>query len=154
MGCTPIYVITTETKAIIAKDSSYYRSRILEQGEREARFSIYKAENIIDYSCIVYGASLEGRRNAVAQILKTRIKLPIPVSPVQNVYMFPTASTRKKDCVWLSYYHIDDYEQRDDKTYVAFHDGSGLYVNTSKGTLDAQFKKASQVIAQMNRLPI
>lgn len=151
MGCSSNYVITTETQAIIAKDSNYYRSRILEKGKESS--SVYKPDNIMNYSCIVYGASLEGRRNAVELMLKTRIKLPIPVFPDHNVYMFPTASIRKKDCVWLSYYHIYDYEQRDDKTYIIFRDGSGLYVNASESTVDMQFKKTSQVIAQLNRHP-
>jgi len=148
MGYSPTYVITTETKAIIAKDSNYYRSRILEKGEKEST-CIHKPAHIMNYSCIIYGASLEGKRNAVELMLKTRIKLPIPVFPDHNVYMFPTASIRKHDCVWLSYYHIYDYEKRDDKTYIVFRDGTGLYVNASESTVDMQFKKTSQVIAQM-----
>ncbi|MEN1967718.1 competence protein ComK [Lentibacillus sp. N15] len=142
-----IYDITPDTKAIMIKDSSYYRSLILETGRE--RISVYKPEYIIEHSCVTNGASLVGRRTAVEQILKTRSKLPIPVAPRKDVYMFPTASVKNKDCVWLSYYHVHYFEQRDDKTFVAFYDGTGLYVNASEAAVDMQFKKASQVIAQM-----
>lgn len=145
---SPIYVITPKTKAIITKGSSYYHSLILETGRK--RTSIYKPQCIIDHSCEINGSTLIGRRNAAGKILKTRSKLPIPVAPHKDVYMLPTASIKNNDCVWISYYHIYDYEQRDDKTFIAFHDGSGLYVNASVSAIDMQFKRTSHVIAQMN----
>ncbi|GGB52056.1 competence protein [Virgibacillus dakarensis] len=146
---SPIYVITPQTKAILQKNSAYYRSRVLEIGRE--RSSIYRPEHILNHNCTINGATLSGRRAAVKHILKACSKLPIPVIPCKDVYMLPTASIKSRDCVWLSYYHVHYYEQRDNKTYVAFRDGSGLYVNASENAVDMQFKKASQVIAQMKR---
>ncbi|WP_246202492.1 competence protein ComK [Virgibacillus doumboii] len=148
-GRSAIYIITQQTKAILSKDSPYYRSLIIE-GQRE-RHSTYRPEQIIDHSCILYGSTLEGRRNAVKSTLKICSKVPVPVIPDKGVYMLPTSSTKNKDCVWISYYHIEDYEQRDDKTYVTFGDGTGLYVNTSESSFDLQYKRTSQLIARLNR---
>lgn len=144
-----VYVITQQTKAIMAKDSAYYRTRILEIG-REINV-IHKAEQILNNSCLMNGSTLSGRQAAVKQVLKAYSKLPIPVIPNKGVVMLPTASSKSKDCVWISYYHVHYFEQRDHKTFVSFRDGTGLFINTSANTIDMQFKKTSQVIAQMER---
>ncbi|WP_404455748.1 competence protein ComK [Virgibacillus necropolis] len=146
---TSVFIITRATKAIISKDSTFYRSLILE-GKTE-RHSLHKPEQIIDNTCLLYGSTLSGRRTAVKDILKINSKIPVPVIPDNGVYMLPTSSTKSKDCVWLSYDHIDFYEQRGDKTFVAFTDGSGMYVNASESTLDMQHKRASQLIVKLNR---
>jgi competence protein ComK len=147
-GSTSVYTITYHTKAIMNKESAYYRSLILE-GKRE-RYGIHKPEQIIDNNCLIYGATLEGMRIAVKNILNSSSKLPIPISTEKGFYMIPTASTKKKDCVWVAYHHIKFYEQRDDKTYIAFNDGTGIYVNTSESTFDMQYKRMSQVIVHLN----
>src|SRR5699024_2614151 len=144
-----VYIIGQQTKAILTKDSAYYRSRILEVSRE--RHSVYSSEQIIDHTCLLYGSTLNGRREFVKDLLKLNSKIPVPVIPEKGVYMLPTASSRNRDNVWLSFYHIDQYEQRDDKTYVAFHDGTGIYVNTSEATFDMQYKRTSQIIAKLNR---
>lgn len=146
---TSVFIITKATKAIIAKDSAYFRSLILEGAHEQ--HSLHRPEQILDNSCLIYGSSLDGRRTAAKNTLKIRSKIPVSVIPEKGVYMLPTSSTKNKDCVWFSYYHIDSYEQRDSKTYVAFTDGSGLYVNTSTSSFDLQYKRTSQVIVRQNR---
>ncbi|RDW22233.1 competence protein [Oceanobacillus arenosus] len=144
-----VYLVSQKTKAILANDSQYYRSVIIEGDSQQ--FSSLKAEQIIDNSCILYGSTLDGRRGAVKDILKSTSKLPVPVSQMNGIYMFPTASTKNTECVWLSASHIRDYFLHNDKTYIAFRDGTGIYVNASLSTVDSQFKRMCQVIVQLNR---
>lgn len=146
----PVYIISLKTKAIIPKESAYYRSLIIIEGGKEIH-SIHSPEQIIDNSCLLYGSTLKGRKDAVKDVLKSASKLPVPVNPALGIFMMPTASTKNKDCVWLAYHHIDDYEQRDDKTYIAFYDGTGIYINTSVSTFDSQYKRTSQIIVHVNR---
>lgn len=146
---TSVFIVTQATKAIITKDSSYYRSLILE-GPNE-RHSLHKPEQVLDNSCLLYGSTLAGRRTAAKDILKINNKIPVPVIPDKGVYMLPTSSAKSKDCVWLSYSHIEFFEQRDNKTFIAFNDGSGLYVNASESTIDMQYKRTSQLIVRLNR---
>lgn len=144
------FLITRKTKAIVAKDSAYYRSAILESnGEHD---SIHSAEKILDYSCLLSGATLSGRRAAVKKAFNINNKIPVPVNPGQAIYMMPTCSTKSKDCVWLSYYHIDFYKGRGNTTYITFMDGSGLFVNASENSIDMQHKRTSQIIARQNRI--
>ncbi|SFB26939.1 competence protein ComK [Lentibacillus halodurans] len=146
---SPVYIIGQQTKAVMTKDSAYYRSRILEV-HRE-RHSVHRPEQIIDHTCVLYGSTLEGRRESVKDLLKLNSKVPVPVIPEKGVYMLPTSSSKNKDNVWLSFYHIDYFEQQDDRTYVKFHDGTGLFVNTSETSFDMQYKRTSQIIAKLNR---
>lgn len=144
-----LFSITRETKAIYLCDTGYYRSKIFEKNE--TFYSVRSPMRILDDDCLGHGSSLEGREKAVEKILKTRSKLPVPVNPDKGIYLFPTLSKRNKDCIWLSYYQIDDYDEVNDRTLVTFQDGTYLYVKVSEAVLDLQFKRTSQVIAQLNR---
>ncbi len=146
---TSVYIISPRTKAIILKELTYYRSLIIE--ENRERKSLHKPEQIIDNSCLVYGSTLEGRKGAVRDILKTSSKLPIPVIPEMGVYMIPTASTKNKSCVWVAYHHIHSYQSHDQCTSIQFNDGSNLLAHTSLNTFDMQYKRTSQIIVHMNR---
>jgi len=142
------YKITHHTKAIMNKESVYYRSRILE--ENEERYSLHKPEQIIENNCRKYGWNLNDNRNKVKDILNSSSKLPVPLIPESGLCMIPTASIKNRDCVWVAYHQIKFYEQRDDKTYIAFQDGTGIYINTSESAFDMQYKRTSQVILHLN----
>ncbi|WP_237566131.1 competence protein ComK [Oceanobacillus massiliensis] len=144
-----LYLIAKETKALMIADSSYYRTKVLEGSEE--KLSIHWPEQIIDNSCILHGADLKGRKTAVKNILNSTSKLPIPIAPARGIFMFPTASIKKKDCIWLAFHHIKFYEQRGSQTYIGFYDETGVTVNASEKTVDSQYKRASQVIVHYNR---
>ncbi|WP_339226553.1 competence protein ComK [Oceanobacillus sp. FSL K6-2867] len=144
-----LYIISSDTKAIMRHTSSYFRAKVLEGNEDKD--SIHTPEQIIDNSCLLYGSNLKGRKEAVQKILCTTSKLPVPVSPTRGVFMFPTSSTKNKDCVWVAFHQIKFYEQRADMTYIEFLDGTGIYVNASENTIDTQYKRTSQVIVHYNR---
>jgi len=150
MRARDTFLITKKTKAIVTNTSAYYRSVILEN--KQKYYSHHSAEQIIDYNCTLFGESLAGRRTAIKNNFNINNKIPIPVNPNQAVYLMPTSSTKSKDCVWLSYYHIDFYEQYNQKTYVTFMDGTGLYVNASANSIDMQHKRTSQIIARQHRI--
>lgn len=143
------YLITAKTKAIMNKESGYYRTLILEG--REQRRSTYTCEEILNESCITYGADIVGRRKAAERYLKSSIKLPLSVHPAAGIYFFPTSSIQNKDCVWLAYHHIEEIKERDDKAFVLFEDGTGLYINSSVYTLDNQMKRTSELIVKLNK---
>ncbi|MFD1172454.1 competence protein ComK [Oceanobacillus picturae] len=146
---TSVYIITPKTKAIISHESSYYKSLIYETGRE--RHSIHNPTQIIDNNCLIFGASHEGIKKSVKDILRASSKLPIPVIPQEGVYMMPTASSKNKDCVWISYHQIASYEQQGDKTYISFLDGTGIYASTTESSFDMQYKRTSQLIVHLNR---
>jgi len=146
---TLMYTITKHTKAIITKDSSYYRTKIL-VGHKD-RYATLKPEEILRNNCLAYGVSMEGRIEAAKNVLNINSKVPFAVCPDKAIYMIPTVSAKNKDCAWISYFHIAFYEQRDDKTYIGFTDGTGLFVNVSESQFDMQYKRTGQLIAHDHR---
>src|SRR5699024_3864483 len=100
-----IFAITLNTKAIITNQNDYFKTVIIEGDYKH--YSIHRAEKILDANCIIFGSPLTGRRAAVRDLFKIYNKITVPVIPNQGVYMMPTSSAKSKDCVWLSYYHID-----------------------------------------------
>lgn len=141
--------ITSQTKAILTKNNNYYRSKIYEGNK--VLYSIDSPLKILQDNCLEGGASLAGRKKASQNILNSASKLPVPVDPNKGIYMFPSASKKNKLVIWLAYYQVHSYESRDDITYVLFSDGSGLFVPVSFGVFDRQFKRTSQVIAQLHK---
>ncbi|WP_368653324.1 competence protein ComK [Ornithinibacillus sp. 4-3] len=144
-----MYIITKNTKAIIANSSGHYRSKIF-HSEGESN-SIHSPRQIISYNCMKNHSSMEGRETAARHVLRTNSKLPISVNPSLGIYLFPTTSPRNPQCVWLSYYHIDFFKQVDELTYIHFQDGTNLHISISERTLDQQYKKTSQLIAAFHR---
>ncbi len=144
-----MYTITKHTKAIITKDSPYYRTKII-VGHKD-RYSNLKPEEILRNSCLAYGVPMGGRIEAAKNVLNINSKVPFAVCRDKAIYMIPTASAKNKDCVWISYFHIAFYEQRDDKTYIVFTDGTGLFVNVSESQFDMQYKRTGQLIARDHR---
>ena len=144
-----VYKICRETKAILSKDHSCYGSLILE-GPREI-YSIHRPEKILDVNCLSNGSSLKGRQEYAQKVLKTKVKVPIPVYPRNGIFMVPTKSMRSRDCGFLSYYQIKHFEPNGKGTYVHFFDGSGIVVNISQSSFNMQYKKTGQLIANHHR---
>lgn len=143
------YTITRETKAIIPLDRNYSRSRIFEGRSKPS--SIYTPLQIIDHNCIIHGASWKERQLGVKNILNSNTKLPVPVSPDEGIFMMPTAAVKSRQCIWISYHHVKEYEQIGDQIYVHFHDGTGIFAKTTTQRFDNQYKRTSQVIVHFNR---
>lgn len=141
--------ITKNTKAIFFSNTGYYRSKILENDEELS--SVRCPITLLDSSCIAHSSSLSGREAFTKKVLNSRSKLPVAVSPKHGIFMFPTLSKRNKNCVWLSYYHIKNFYKVDDRSLVNFTDGTSIYVQVSESILDTQFKRTSQLIAQIKR---
>jgi len=110
-----------------------------------------KPLNILKESCLYYGASLQGRQCAASAVLGTNRMLPAAINPRSGIYMFPTSSGKSQQCIWLSYYLIDSFKTSGQYVHICFYDGSMLEVQASRRIIDNQYKKTSQVIANLNR---
>jgi competence protein ComK len=144
-----IYLINKETKAILTKDLDQCKA-IIYEGQEVLKLP-YPTKKILEESCLVNGASLQGRLDNSKHILQATHNLPIIVDRKNGIYFFPTASIKSEDCVWLAYHHIEKIIKSDDKTYVLFKDGTGIFVNASYYKVDRQKKLTSELIVQSNR---
>ena len=143
------YNMSINTKAILNTDSAYYKSLIYEGNKMWNH--VHSAEYILGHNCILNGSPISGRRAYAKKILRSPVKLPIPVIPQMNIYMVPTSSPKSLKCAWIAYYHVEGYEQCSEKTYIQFRDGTGIYVDGFESTFHNQMVRAGQLIAQINR---
>lgn len=134
---------------LLREEHTFYQTRVLETGK--TCYSEYKPRDILEAGCIQGGSTIEGRQAAAGKLLNTNRMIPIPVYPKRGIYMFPTTSNKSKQCIWLSYYHIHSYEERAAGTHIRFIDGTGMDILVSIYTIDKQYKKTSQVIAETLR---
>ncbi|EIJ81921.1 competence transcription factor [Bacillus methanolicus PB1] len=94
-------------------------SRIFEIDEEY--ISPFKPIEIIKKSCIYFGASYEGRKEATKTLIGITHKVPIAISSHNFINFFPTTSPNNPECMWISYEHVVFHEKADSKhTNVTF----------------------------------
>jgi competence protein ComK len=102
---------------------------VLEQNKRYA--VNMSAKEIIENSCLYYGSSYEGRKDAVKYRTDFRRKLPIPISISRNIYAFPTHSPDDYKCAWIFHRFIkciipdNSPSNREPKTTIMFDNSGG-----------------------------
>jgi len=109
------YIIGPDTMLILPllKDQQIY-SRIIEMNEEF--ICAKKPLDIIKNSCIYYGASFEGRKEATIALTNMKNKTPIIISHTLSLFYFPTASVHKPDCSWISLEHVLFYKRAQNNT--------------------------------------
>ena len=98
------YIINQQTLALIPFNEYPYQA-IVYEGERKI-YVKQKPLDIIKTTCLEFFTSYTGIREAVQHKVGIDRKIPLPISPHQNIYTFPTLSPENQDCTWLFYNHI------------------------------------------------
>ncbi|WP_165445080.1 competence protein ComK [Gracilibacillus phocaeensis] len=134
------YRITKETLAIKPKYDMEYSTTIIEQNGHVDRQE--KPLDIIKENCLHYGASYQGRKEAVTYRLGYKQKVPIPISPERGIYAFPTKSATAEGCCWLFLHAIIAVEVVDNEVVVRLVNGERLVSDVSRYVLEEQMRKA------------
>ncbi|WP_226036324.1 competence protein ComK [Aquibacillus saliphilus] len=145
---TKQYHISNDTMTIEPKSVENYRTLIVEPGKQI--YTTRSLNQILNDSCIRSGASLDGRRMAAGKILETSKKIPVPVSPEQNIYLMPTCAIKEKECAYISFIHIKHYSEQDKKTLVVFNNGYKIIVDTSRKSFNQLYNRTSNIMVYFN----
>lgn len=140
------YEISSETLALIPVDNK--KTHIIETNN-----DLYincNAINIIDYNCKINGSSYKGRNDSSKLLLETRSKLPVIVEEINKIIFFPTNSIRKKECCWISYNNIKDYNKKDKNIIIIFKNNKKIELNISFKCLETQLIKINRLILKIN----
>ena len=135
------YEINEETLAILPFGNE--KSKIIEK-DREIIVEQTPID-IINYSCLYFGSSYEGRHSATKYLLGISYKSPIIIEESRSLIFFPTSSPRLGNCNWLSLKNIVDYKKEKNKSIVYFDNNIKLPVNISYGSLDNQVLRATRL---------
>jgi len=95
--------------------------------------------DIIKNSCLFFGCSYDGRREAVKNILGIDMKVPILVEDSHNIIFFPTTSCVNKNSIWVSFQNLIKYSKVDEfSTTLFFKNGKHVVVDVKYNLIDNQ----------------
>ncbi|MFC0274568.1 competence protein ComK [Metabacillus herbersteinensis] len=101
---------------------------------------------VIDRSCRYYGSSYEGRKDGTRELMGITHKPPIVVDPVSTIFLFPTTSSSRPQCAWLSHIYIQHYTSTDlDDTKVIFTTGKEITLPVSVSSFENQLFRTAQL---------
>lgn len=110
------YEINDETLLIVPYD--YGKSKVYEYDDE---FIVDMVPlTIIKNSCLFFGSSFEGRRDASKDIIGIDMKVPIIIEESRNIIFFPVSSCISKNSVWISYQNLIKYSKSDSNSCVLY----------------------------------
>lgn len=123
------YIINSETLLIIPYGKG--KSKIL---EGNSSFIVNETSgNILKNSCLFYGCSIQGRRDAVKQILNVDMKVPIILENTKNLIFFPVSDCVKKNSIWIAYQNLLKYSKFNEFSTMAY------FKNNKKIRIDVKY---------------
>lgn len=138
------YFIHSSTMALIPVwlKGNQLGTKILEEG---GEFIVNcKPLTIIANSCMYYGSSYKGRKDATMELIHINRKPPIAINPLSNLYFFPSLSPRQEQCGWFSQSHIANFRKSTyNQSEITFLNGEKIEYGISKNTLEVQLSRTS-----------
>ena len=136
------YIINVETLLIVPYGRE--KSKIF---ENDRTFIINETTcNILKNSCLFFGSSIEGRREAVKHILEVDMKVPIIVENIRDIIFFPVSNCIKKNSTWISYQNLLKYTKFNEfSTVLNFRDNVGVKVDVKCNLIDNQVVRCLKI---------
>lgn len=132
------YEVNSSTMAVLPLgEGEKPASKILE-ADRTFRVNM-KPFQIIERSCRYFGSSYAGRKAGTYEVIKVSHKPPIMVDHSNNIFLFPTFSSTRPQCGWLSHAHVHEFcAAKYDNTFVTFVNGETLELPVSITSFENQ----------------
>ncbi|MFB6498070.1 competence protein ComK [Bacillus haynesii] len=132
------YEVNSSTMAVLPLgEGEKPASKIL---ETDRTFLVnMKPFQIIERSCRYFGSSYAGRKAGTYEVIKVSHKPPIMVDHSNNIFLFPTFSSTRPQCGWLSHAHVHEFcAAKYDNTFVTFVNGEMLELPVSITSFENQ----------------
>ncbi|NPC92112.1 competence protein [Bacillus sp. WMMC1349] len=132
------YEVNSSTMAVLpVNEGEKPASKVL---ETDRTFLVkMRPFQIIDRSCRYFGSSYAGRKAGTYEVIKVSHKPPIMVDHSNNIFLFPTFSSTRPQCGWLSHAHIHEFRAaKFDNTFVTFVNGESLELPVSITSFENQ----------------
>ncbi|WP_068675239.1 competence protein ComK [Oceanobacillus sp. Castelsardo] len=141
----PRYSIHSGTMALIAANHTDYKTVAIEPNRK--CYIKQKPIQLIKQACLDRFITYEGVIEAVEYHTGFKRKVPIPLDPHLNIYLFPTHATNHKGCIWLSYKHVRRIENHPNthpntpSSTILFKNGDNLPIQVSPYILKRQMER-------------
>ncbi|MEH7453086.1 competence protein ComK [Gottfriedia acidiceleris] len=111
-------------------------------------YVLMKPIEIIERSCAYFGSSYRGRREGTKQMISITHKPPIAISSMNQIFFFPTSSSLKVECSWISYNHVANFRGgKYNRSVVEFSNGVELPLEISRGSFENQLYRTAHLRA-------
>jgi competence protein ComK len=140
------YEINSHTMAILPEYAveNTLISRVLET--KNEFYVAQKPTDIVKKSCTYFGSSFKGRAEGTKALIGVTHKSPIAISASKNLFFFPTTSSTRKECAWISHVHVK-YCAYTPKQYtrVTFINNAYIELDLSLGSFENQLFRTGQL---------
>ncbi|EEL51801.1 MULTISPECIES: competence protein ComK [Bacillus cereus group] len=140
------YVVNKKTMALLPVILGEKRivTRVVEV--EDSFFMYQKPLDIVEQSCRKHGSSFLGRKDGTKELTRITHKAPIAISPTDQLYFFPTYSYSRKECAWLSHFHIaNNKELADGNLIIRFINGLAVKLEISKNSFENQQNRTAKL---------
>lgn len=107
--------------------------------------------SLLEKACLRYGASIQGRIDAVKEKMKYMHRTPLMIIPY-TVGAFPTVSRKNITCVWIFNHPFTIEELEKGKSRVTLLNGKEIIVPVSKHSLSNQKNKLYSALHVFEKL--
>ncbi|MDQ0243721.1 competence protein ComK [Bacillus fengqiuensis] len=114
-------------------------------------------ERLFEEACLKHGSTYEGRRQAVIHVRQYWKRTPFAIAPLFGMYVFPSASPRDLDCVWLFAHHVLDIlpdAMNKQHSIVKFRNDKELPVKATATFLDNQYERTGACFLRFGPLEL
>ena len=140
------YKINPQTIAMLPNFHPTYQTKIIE--EENTFFTEEKIDSILNRSCMDYGASITGRREAIINKTNYVQKTPILISETLKLIAFPTHSPDNMNCAWFMYHQIKRITPIDkNRCEIVMHNAMKIEVEVSYQALLQQIHKSAVIFS-------
>jgi competence protein ComK len=114
----------------------------------EVFYVLLKPMEIIERSCAYFGSSYKGRKEGTKRMISISHKAPIAISATNQIFVFPTTSSKKNECTWISHQHVNHFRGgRFNRTIVRFSNELEIELDISKGSFENQLYRTAHLRA-------
>jgi competence protein ComK len=142
------YLVTGNTIALTEIYHPEFNTKIYDV--KGIYYSKQTAKRIVHKSCLMYGASYQGRIEAVRNAFPYDKRTPLMFCPILMIYAFPTKSPDDFACRWIFPAHIQTYILENNHLSVLFKNGMKLELNCSLKTYMKQKERTAHCLTHFS----
>jgi competence protein ComK len=155
-----------ENNYLINKETVYFYGEFDKEGQLSTRFirgyNSYcvnvSPQKLIDESLKKFGSSLRGSLDGSKEIIGNKNMRPIVINAYLGIFLFPSKSPNKPDCVWFSLLHVLNTESIDrNKTKVYLSYGHTLIIDMKESNFNRRLNRTLELrrkISENMKIPI
>ena len=103
---------------------------------------------IIERSCLCFGSTFDGRREASCSLINSMHKVPIIIEETCDIIFFPTNSPRNNNCIWVSFNNFEGVDKIDSHSSMLY------FKNYNQFKVDVSYFVITNQIIRCNRLKL